>query len=363
MRNSKAKPLRNPNGYGSVYKLSGRRRRPWVARITTGWTTTIAKKGKRAGQEVRKQLYQTIGYFSTRQEALDALVLHRISPVSPKQNITLKELYSEWSTSKYENISKHTANNYKTAWNYVKEYKNVKFKELRTAHWQAVIDQAAKKGLKLSALKKIRTVAAELNKYAMENDVVNKNYAQFIKLPKFEKAKKERFSDPEVKKIEDAAKGDPWVATVLILIYTGMRVGELLKLTLFNVDISRQLITGGAKTVAGKDRIIPFHPKIVTHIQQWYNRGGDALICRDDGSKMSPDYYRKNFYYEALEAAGVRRLVPHTCRHTFGSLAAEAGVDPLYIQKLIGHADYAFTANNYTHPEIEALRKAMSMIR
>lgn len=349
-KSKKPKPLRNPNGHGSVYKLSGRRRRPWVARVTTGWT------------EDGKQIRQPIGYFKTKQEGMDALTLHRVGPVSPKSDLTLNEIYDEWSAFRYENISKHTVNNYKTAWSYIKEYGNVKFKELRTAHWQNVITQAAEKGLGRSALKKIRTVAAMLCDYAMQNDVINKNYARFVTLPKFEKVERDRFDDLEVKKIEAAAAGDPWVATVLILIYTGMRVGELLKLTLFNVDMERQLITGGAKTDAGKDRIIPFHPKIVTHIRQWYARGGDALICKDDGSKMSADYYRKNYYYKALRAAGVRRLVPHATRHTFGSLAAEAGVDPLYIQRLIGHADYAFTANEYTHPEIEALRKAIEKI-
>jgi hypothetical protein len=107
-KDKKPKPMRSPNGFGSVYKLSGRRRKPWIARVTTGWTTTVAKKGKRAGQEVRKQLYQTIGYFETSQEALDALVLHRISPVSPKAGMTLGEIYAEWSESKYKNISHYT---------------------------------------------------------------------------------------------------------------------------------------------------------------------------------------------------------------------------------------------------------------
>jgi hypothetical protein len=79
------KPMRNPNGFGTVYKLPGRRRRPWVARVTTGWTTAIAKKGKRAGQEVQRQNRQIIGCYATKQEALDALALHRVGqqPLAP----------------------------------------------------------------------------------------------------------------------------------------------------------------------------------------------------------------------------------------------------------------------------------------
>ena len=349
-KKTKNKPLRNPNGFGSVYKLSGRRRRPWVAVVTTGWT------------ENGKQVRQPIGYFKTKQEGMDALTMHRISPASPKAEITLGQLYDEWSTPKYKDLSIHTVNNYKTAWGYLKKFEDEKFKELRTGHWQQIIDQAAEKGLKLSALKKIRSVAAMLSDYAMQNDIIDKNYARFVKLPKFEKSEKDRFSDLEVKKIEEAAKKDRWVSVVLIMIYTGLRISELMVLTLFNVDLERQIITGGIKTEAGKDRIVPIHKKIKDHIQSWYNRGGDRLICKDNGSKMSADYFRKNYYYQALQKAGVRRLVPHTTRHTFGTMAAEAGVDPLYIQKLIGHADYAFTANEYTHPELEALRQAIDKI-
>jgi integrase/recombinase XerD len=199
--------------------------------------------------------------------------------------------------------------------------------------------------------------------YALKNDIINKNYAEFVTLPKFAKKEKDRFSDLEVKKIEDAAAKDtPWADTVLILIYTGMRISEMLRLTRFSVDLERQLITGGIKTDAGKDRIVPIHPKIAAYVKKWYEQGGDRLICREDGSGMSADYYRKNYYYDALKAAGVRRLVPHACRHTFGSLAAEAGIEPIYIQLMIGHADYAFTANNYTHPQIEALRKAINKL-
>lgn len=176
MKKSKSapKPLRAPNGYGSVYKLSGRRRKPWVARVTIGWTTTVAQKGKHAGQEVQKQLFQIIGYYETKQEAQDALVLHRITPVSPKTNIKLEELYKEWSESKYKDISKSTENNYRAAWRYIKQIEKAAFRDLRTTHWQAIIDKCAEENLSQSTLKKIKTVAVMLYKYAMQNDIVNK---------------------------------------------------------------------------------------------------------------------------------------------------------------------------------------------
>jgi len=355
--------MRNPNGFGTVFKMPGRRRKPWVARITTGWKKTIVKRGKNKGKEVPRQTYQIIGYFKTKQEGIDALAMHRIDPVSPRVNITLKELYKEWSMAKYEYISKATADNYRAAWKRLSQYEKTKVKDLRAAHLQAIIDKCHKESMSRSSLEKIRTLAVMLFDYAMQNDIVNKNYAKFINLPKFDKTEKTRFSNLEIKKIEEAAKTIPWADTILIMIYTGMRISEMLNLTRFNVDIESELITGGVKTEAGKNRVIPIHSKIKKYIKQWYKKKGEALICDENGKPIQTRKYREELYRPALEKIeGVRVLNPHACRHTFGSLMAEAGVEPIITQKLIGHADYSTTANIYTHLEIEALKKAINKI-
>ena len=293
---------------------------------------------------------------------MDALALYRVNPVSPRANITLGELYQEWSDSKYKHISKSTRANYKAAWKYIQRFEKVKFKDLRTTHWQSVIDRCAEDNLSQSTLKKIKTVAVMLYQYAMQNDIINKNYAEFITLPKEVKEEREIFSDFDIKTMFDHAETVPWVDTILIMIYSGMRISEMLDLTKFNVDLEKGIIIGGAKTEAGKNRIIPIHPKIFPFIKKWYNRNGKALICREDSKKMSAKYYREKKYYPALEELGIKKLTPHACRHTFASLLARAKADPLHIQKIMGHTDYAFTANTYTHLEIEELKKTISRI-
>lgn len=345
--------MKNPNGYGTVYKLKGRRRRSWVARVTVGWEIV---------DEKARQQYQTVGYFLTKQEAMKALVAYRASPVSPRADLTLGALYEEWSLSKYRKVSKDTARCYQGAWAHLASLAKAEARDIRTAHWQAIVDGCAAKGLSRSLLEKVRIVAGMLSDYAMQNDIVNKNYAKFIELPKAERTKKERFSDLEIRQIEKQVDAVPWADTVLILIYTGLRISELLNLTRFNVNLEQQMLVGGVKTDAGKNRPIPLHPKIFKHIKRRVDQGGDALICDEKGRKLSTKRYREKMYYPALAAIGVRDLSPHACRHTFGSLMAEAGVSTVYIQKLIGHTDYAFTANEYTHPGFEALREAIGRI-
>lgn len=339
--------MRHPNGYGTVYKLSGNRRRPYIARVPIG----RADNGR--------TIYQNIGYFEKSEDALDALAKHRFNPVSLRSNISLNALYDEWSTSKYQYISKQLQDNYKAAWKYLSKYKNVEFKELRTAHLQSVIDGCHKSGKGKSTLQKIKILASLLYDYAIQNDICSKNYAKFIKLPKFEKVEKEHFSEIEIKKIEASAL--EWADTILILIYTGMRISEMLGLTLFNIDLENELITGGVKTEAGKNRTIPIHPKIMPIIKKWHAIGGTRLICKDK-KPISARKYRDDYYMPTLRAIGVRELNPHACRHTCATLLAKAGADPLYIQKILGHADYSTTANIYTHTDVEELKKAINMI-
>jgi integrase len=343
--------MRNPNKHGSVYKLQGRRRNPWVARVTSGWKTAMAEKGKYAGQEVSRQKFFVIGYYPTKDKALTALALYRSGNLTPKSGITLKELYDEWSESKFPRIDKNTVKNYRGAWRRLSKLGHIPFTDLRTKHWQDIIDSTP---LSISALKKMRTVISQLYKYAMQNDIVTTNYAQFIVLPKEDKKTKRIFTDIEIKRMEESdAQG---IDTVLFLIYTGFRISEMLSLTRFNIDIENQIITGGSKTESGKNRIVPIHPKILPAVKKHLDRNGERLFCREDKKPMTDDKYRKSVYYPALDALGIERRTPHTCRHTFGSLLKRAGVDNIYIQRLMGHSNYSFTADVYTHPQVEELK-------
>lgn len=337
--------MKNPNGFGSVYKMKGRLRNPYRA------VTTVGVSGMRGDRK-------TVGYFETKAEAFRALALFDKNSIVAKEDITLEELYDEWSVPKYTQISKQTRQCYEAAWRYIKPLYGTNFRLLRTAQMQSIVNTAsATKGS--STIKNIKVVFNMLYTYASENDIVDKNYAEFIKLPKVVKTEKRSFSDVEIATIE---KSDAeWADTILVLIYTGMRISEMLGLTRFSVDPKEWTITGGIKTDAGKNRVIPIHDKIRPIIEKWIATKADYLF-NIDGKKISANHYRTINYYPALDKMGVRRLTPHECRHTFASLMAKAEVDPLLIKKIIGHAKYATTADDYTHVNVEELRKAMAKL-
>ena len=197
--------------------------------------------------------------------------------------------------------------------------------------------------------------------WAKGDEIVSVNHGSAIELPSVVKAEKPTFSDVEIKKMDKHVEaGDVWAGTILILIYTGMRISEMLKLTKFSINRDDWTITGGIKTDAGRDRTIPIHHKIKPLIQYWLTQPGDRLITRD-GQAMSADYYRKYLYYPTLKRLEIRRLTPHSTRHTFLTLLDKAKVTTKVQQDLAGHRSYKTTAD-YTHPDIEVLREGINAI-
>lgn len=357
------KTVRRPNGSGQIIRLGGTRSRPFAVRVSSGYD-------ERTG----KPTVRYISYHANYVEAEAALVAYRNNPVA-KPDMTLKQLYEEWSAVKYRNLSYQTVANYEAAWKHLGRLGSMAVSIIRTGQLQLIIDTATyippyKKGEKKpeekplgrSSLEKIKALATLLFDYAVQNDIVDKNYAAFLTLPKANRTEKEAFSDMEVAQIEKAAQsGVKWADAVLTMICTGFRIEEFLTLTPFSVDLNAGTLTGGLKTDAGRNRVVPIHPKIRASVERWVSMGGETLIC-EGGKRISQKRFREKCYYPALEAAGVRRLTPHATRHTFASRLAAAGIDPVNIQKLIGHANYSVTANTYTHVDVATLSKAIGVL-
>ena len=338
---------KNPNGYGTVYKLSGKnRKRPYVVRRTVGWKTITKKDGTK--KEV--QQYEVIGYYEDYKTANAALTAYWKGGVKQAAALTFTDLYDEWSAVHFSNISMSTERQYVMAFKHFKSLHNVPFANLRTSHYQQIINKSK---LKKGSLEKLKILASTMYEYAIQNDICTKNYASYIVLPKADKKEKEIFTDSDIKKLWDN-KDMFAIDTILILIYTGMRINEMLKLTRFDIDLKNNTITGGLKTSAGKNRVIPIHPKILPFIQARYVMG-ERLF------PFSYEAYRISFD-AALDALGIKNKTPHCTRHTFATLMARKGADAKALQKIIGHANYSTTADIYTHLDIADLKKEIEKL-
>lgn len=172
----------------------------------------------------------------------------------------------------------------------------------------------------------------------MKNDIVEKDYAQYVDVGKREgKINRKIFTQDEIDKLFKYANSFEYVDTVLIMIYTGLRIGELLDIKIENVHLEERYMVGGKKTEAGKNRIIPINRKIESFIKKYYeeNRDKEYLITNAFGRQMQYSNYRREKWDNIMEKMEFDTHKPHDCRHTFASLMDNAGANKLCIKRIM----------------------------
>lgn len=318
------------NGQGTVFKMPNGK---WRAEVTLGWE-------KREGLP-DKRIVKTKSGFKKKGEAVAYLENLRQERPDVDIHIKFNELYNLWSKGHFRRVGKDTENGYRNAYKYCASIHYRVFTKLKTADLQEVIDTCP---LGRRTKQDMKSLLNNLYKYAIQNDYCDKNYATFIKLPPKEKSKKDAFTKKERAKLwKDYEAGNDFTGYILIMIYTGMRYGEISKIKTADINFNDRYMVGGIKTEAGVDRIIPICDIIF------------PIIKKLAGDKKLLDIPEKRFYnnyYATLERIKVRRLPPHSCRHTCASALAEAGVQPAIIKEILGHEDYSTTLG-YTHISIE----------
>lgn len=327
----KRKALKRANGTGTVYKLQGRRRRPWAA-----------AKGK-----------TVIGYYETKTAALEALNRLAGRSLDERYNMTFSEVFAAWKEEHYRDISSSGITSYNRAYDVFAPLHNRKFRELKTADFQAVIDKYMHQSH--STVSKHKQLITQMSEWAKREELITTNFAAYVKLPEKVRKEKEIFSDDDIAKLE--ADGSETARIILMLIYTGMRIGELFALPL--EDYHETYVIGGEKTAAGRNRIIPIRPEGRGYFRYFAdNADGPLLLSGYTGDRVAANFRRRN-YYPLLDRLGIERKTPHATRHTYASRARKAGMPPEILQKILGHADYSTTANIYVHTDIEELVKSV----
>lgn len=332
----KRKAMKRANGTGTVYKLSGRRRRPWVA--------------------ARNKVI--LGYFETKTEATTALEKLTGRSISQAYNLTFAEVYNRWSQEHYREITESGIHSYKRAYDVFESLHSRRFRDLRSPDYQAIIDEYAQKGYSYSALSKFKQLITQMSNWAIREDVITTNYASFVKLPKEEKPKKEIFSDAEIALlVEDNSEASK---IVLMLIYTGMRIGELFSLRA--ADCHGSYVIGGEKTEAGRDRVIPIRPEGRGYFDYFLSKASGDLLLSGYGGHQTVKKFREYDYYPLLDRLGIPRKTPHCTRHTYASWAVSVGMRPETLQKILGHQKYSTTAEIYVHQDARDLVGAVEAV-
>lgn len=334
--------MKNPNGYGSVFKLSGKRRRPFCARVTIGWT------------DDGKQIYKNIGYYEDRQTAMIELAKYNNDPYDLDANkITFAEIYEKWSAEKFPKISDSNIRGYKTSFNKCTSLHDMKFKQIRKTHMKRIIEENSH--LSFQVRMKLKTLFIQLYKYAIENDITDKNYAQFVDAgQETTSIERKPFTREEIETLWKNIDV-PYVDSILIMIYSGMRVGEMLEMKTENID--GRIMKGGLKSKAGKDRSIPIHEKIMPLIDMTKKH----LVTSPTGKKFSYNNYIQRQFTPIMKKLGMNHL-PHDCRHTTATALANAGVESMLVKLILGHSNSDITERVYTHKTHKQLIEAIDKI-
>lgn len=337
---------RNPNGYGSVIKLSGNRTRPYMARITAGYTDKGYPR------------YKAIGYYENRTDALQALANYNKNPYDiDLSKSTVADMWEVFQKRRFDVISKSGQAVYKAAYKHIKPLWDMPVSNIKTYQLQSLIDNIERSWETKSH---VQSLIHQLFDIAIELDICQKNYAEFIKLgPKPKSNIHSMFSDDEIKALFNNVFAYEWADTVLIMIYSGMRPSELLGIKTENVHIEDRYIQAGVKTEAGKDRIIPINNKVLPFIKKRYNPHNKFLI-EENGNALSYAIYKK-YFDNTMKALNMSHL-PHDGRHTFASLMNTAGANKTAVKKIMGHASSDITEKVYTHKAVAELLQNVNMI-
>ncbi len=370
---------RRANGEGGIVELKGRNlRRPFWVFITTDKHTSGGHRRK-----------ETLDYFATRTEAEAFLARYVRRPID-KYNFTIEQIYDEWLDKRKRKVksgklSQAALNCNTAAWDHLKIMAKNKMRYITTDQIQHVIDGMIESGKhSKSACEKVKSLASMLCEYGMENDVIDRNYASFADIDGISEGTRSHWSDIEQLKIEKAAEdGIEWADCIIMMNYSGVRIEEFLTIKKFGAifednDQNKPLIAviGGIKTEAGRDRLIPIHPKAEKYWRKWYflDSSSEYIISKSASKKsrnrgknhFNKDWWRDNCYYAAIDeinaqGGNIRRLSPHSCRHTFATIADASGIPPEKIAQIMGHSDFAHT-KRYTHQDAKALRTCITMI-
>ncbi len=219
----------------------------------------------------------------------------------------------------------------------------------------------------------MKVLAGLLWKFAVDNNVAERNIAENLYTGNDKTETREPFTDLELKKLKEAVGKEQYADYVVALCYTGFRPGELLALKKDAIhtvpkkkkeEPDKMYLVGGGKTEADTDRIVTVPPAIVGIIKSRTEAESDFLFPNlKTGKAMSHEYFRKFCFDPLMEKLGIKGKVPYSCRHTYSNLIKAAPGDTGDKARLMGHTDYTFTQERYQSSAFDDLLKITDSLK
>jgi integrase len=336
--------MKRPNGYGSIVNLGKNRRKPYAVRVMDRDKSYTPNPD---GSYTRKYTY--IGYYEKKADAQEALDQFNAAKTPPSYaRMTFADIWQIWADRNLHGKSESRAVVYTAAYKKCAPLYNRAIVDIRLADLQNVID-AYPDGSR-STLNNIKIVMSFVFEWAIKNDIVDKDYSQFVEISARKQVNHAPLTHQQVDNL--IAQNSPEICAkmAIVYLYTGCRLSELLELDKNDVHLQEQYMhIRKAKTAAGV-RLVPIADKIAPIIAEFMQAPGKTLF---NASKKDYISYFKNAF---------NGLTPHSTRSTFISFLTEKDVPQIIIQKIVGHATGNVTGDVYTRLSLQPLLDAVNKL-
>lgn len=344
------RPKGRGNGQGSVYQLPNKR---WIAIKTIGYE--LLPNGR------FRRITRSKSGFRTKREAIEYLPL--VGKEGKENPITFLQLYTVWEPT--HRAGKSTMDCYRSASKHFKPIWHQKLSEITVDDLQECMDTCGK-GKRTQ--ENMKALAGLMYKYAIPRNMAKLNMGQYLIVGGEAGVGKEGLPLDAVQAIEEAVGTVPWADYILCQCYLGFRPSEFLSLDVKDYNRQERAFVGGAKTDAGRDRIVTVSPKIQPIVDRLVkDKISGPVFCGKDGAQIGIASYRSAFY-AVLDACGIdnpvlevngmerRKYTPNSCRHTFATLLKHVtGADKDKLE-LIGHTSTEML-RHYQDVSFEDLRR------
>jgi len=237
------------------------------------------------------------------------------------------------------------------------------------------------KGLSSNSVNTIITVLQNTLKTANLLGLVNEYIGDKIKRPRLVEKKVECFSVNEQKKIERyiLAKDKAKLFGILLCLYTGLRIGELLALEWSDIDFVRKemLISKTCHYAKNEDgvyvrmvglpktqssyRTVPIPRQLLPYLREMKKKSRSTHVVSNGEKAISIRSYQRTFSL-LLKKLQISHRGFHSLRHTFATRALECGMDVKTLTEVLGHKSPTVTLNRYAHSLAEHKKEMMDKL-
>lgn len=362
-----------------------------IEEIRKGYYKVVVEAGRDPETGKRKRIVKYVkGRKNEAEELLAELIVETKKGMYTVPNkITVEEWINRWlETYKKIEVSVTTwAKYYATFNSYIKPaLGTIQLQQLRSEHIQQLYQKLVDYGYSYSTVYMVHVVLNGALKQALKNKLIYFNPMEGVTLPKKPKHRAKVLTFEEQQKFMKVLKGERLGPAFLVLLFTGIRRGELLALTWQDIDFDKKIITVNKSVVVvsntgkieliikstktGDIRFIPMSDTVFKALKEHQERmilegnyGIDKpVFCTRNGNYIYPANLNTK-YKELLKLAGITENYNlHVLRHTFATRLLESGVSIKIVQKLLGHVRMSTTADIYSHVLFEVQKDAIQKL-